>query len=97
MTDYNAPSLVVLGVTALKQLQVSVVGSLGMLRSYGNRLLPDILTGYEPGRLCILVSLLYLFCIQRTYNRNDCSQSFVRMCYLLCWFPPVLSSHSVWW
>ena len=35
MTDY-APSLVVLlGKTALKQLQVSVVGSLGMLRSYG--------------------------------------------------------------
>jgi len=35
MTDY-APSLVILlGVTALKQLQVLVVGSLGMLRSYG--------------------------------------------------------------
>ena len=38
MTNY-APSLVVLlGVTALKQLQVSVVGSLGMLRSYGRQI-----------------------------------------------------------
>ena len=36
MTDY-APSLVVLlGETALKQVQVSVAGSLGMLRSYGS-------------------------------------------------------------
>ena len=35
MTDF-APSLVVLlGETALKQVQVSVVGSLGMIRSYG--------------------------------------------------------------
>ena len=36
MTEY-APSLVgLLGETALKQLQVSVVGSLGMIRSYGS-------------------------------------------------------------
>jgi len=35
MTEYAPNLVVVLGVTALKQLQVSVVGSLGMLRSYG--------------------------------------------------------------
>ena len=35
MSDYTPSLVVLLGKTALKQLQVSVVGSLGMLRSYG--------------------------------------------------------------
>jgi len=35
MTDYAPSHVFMLGKTALKQLQVSVVGSLDMLRSYG--------------------------------------------------------------